>query len=521
MIEQKTKLFDFTSTKNIILNHQSNDVHVIPYFRQLKEMIFLFGMENRTLLKRDIIELLDNIDQPISVTDIRRMLGYSNITTILEICKELQTAVASIYSHGEFSLRLNTDQRGQIQLQRNSTNLQSLYNHIFSQDLTYDIFMELIEKRAISTIDFCLNYNISRSTLQRRIKRINKEIAAFDVRIICSDTLHFKADELKIRVLSYIFLWGIHRQFSNINLPIDTSYYKDLTVRIFDYLNIRFDTVQLELLSFWVWIISNAISKKKSLCLSESEHEIVKSFEIPTKPNFLPRWKKNEWEMLIIIIFDSDLYNFTLLTKDLPTTFIQLMNHINNTWLKSFSEHFKELSSNELEFSRIKITRYYLSNYFFETDTSDDIMDDVTHIMNLNDFKKRYPLYWEKFEAFWNDLIFLNDIKSQRSHRKLAALLLCLALYPLERTIPKIRVYISSDISLLFTTYLQQTISNHYKGKYELIFEKDLNKADLIISTAPFNNFHSLRSQKHLVVRSHMKNNDFKLMDQYLKDISS
>ena len=175
----------------------------------------MFGMDSKTLLKKDIIELLDHTDHWVTVEDIKNGLGYSNSTTILEICNELQELIGSLYTKEEFSLTLTNEHRGLIQLHRRSTNFQSLYKSIFSQYLTYDILISLIEKRNLSTIDFCMSRNVSKSTLQRRIKKINKKIAAVSVYIACSEEIYFRSDEILIRIFSYIFLWSTHRQFSN------------------------------------------------------------------------------------------------------------------------------------------------------------------------------------------------------------------------------------------------------------------------------------------------------------------
>ena len=165
--------------------------------------------------------------------------------------------------------------------------------------------------------------------------------------------------------------------------------------------------------------------------------------------------------------------------------------------------------------------RYYLSYLFFETDTSDDIMADVNHIISLDSFKEENPLYWKTFEAFWQEVSVYWQLTNSRSHRKLSALLLCIALCPLEEVVPIIHIYISTDISFLFTNYLQQVITNHYRGQYQFHFEKDYTKAELILCTAPFDQLLLTDKQQYLVIRSHMGANDFELLDQTLSNLPS
>lgn len=482
----------------------------------------MFGMDKRTLLKKDIIELLDQTDQPISVKNIQRTLGYSNVTTISEVCKELQLQINSVYTKEEFSLTLSHVNSGFIQLQRHSTNFQSLYESIFSQDLAYDILIDLIRYRNLSTVDFSLSHNISKSTLQRRIKRINEEISIFKVRIACSNRIYFDSREIMVRIFSYIFLWSTHRQFSNISWNVNTYYYRELTSKVFQYLKIPFDYVQEELLSFWIYIISNAISKKMELSLTDQENEILQSFEIPDKPDFLKRWPTVEWQMLVITIFNSDLYEFDLLLKkDSQSFFSKSMNQDILDWKTHFSKYFGELSTEGYKFIEAKITKYYLSFFFSENDFSEGLVEDMNHIVTLDTFKKHNPLYWSTFERFWQNLNINLKSKDANSQKKLAALLLCVNLYPIEKLKAKIYIYVSTDISLLFADYLKQIIFSHYKDKYDLVFVQDFTAAQLILCTAPFDRKLINNNQHYLVLRSHMMDNDFGILDQILSNIST
>lgn len=272
----------------------------------------MFGLDNRTLLTRDIVEILDHADQGLSVDEIQKKLGYSNAVTILAACKEIISIAEKDSSNNHYYLEIANSKRGIFELKRYSTNLQTLYQEIFSNDIAYDILMSLIQKRSISSEKICQTYSISRSTLQRKIKNINQEIASFQVYITCSNKIQFKADELLIRSFSYFFFWTIHRELDNNLLLSDSAQYISTADRILKYLGCEFDPIKSCSLALWIQFFSIGIAKKRKLNFSSEKMYLIETFQIPERPAFLTAWDDLEWRTLVGVIFTSNIYGYEL-----------------------------------------------------------------------------------------------------------------------------------------------------------------------------------------------------------------
>ncbi|MFR3734096.1 MAG: helix-turn-helix domain-containing protein [Enterococcus sp.] len=228
----------------------------------------MFGLEYRTLLQRDILEAIDSFDHSVSVEDIKEILGYSNSVTILKTIKELSDLIDETYTDSHYSMKLLNPKKGYYRLERYSTNLQSIFQAIFSQDFAYNLINTLIEKRSISSVEICQELNISESTLQRKVRLINQEIKDYGVYISCSEKVQFKSDELKVRLFSYVFLWSTNRQFSNVSIGYNLSNYLYTSEEVLKYLGAVYDPLKIEILSFWIFIYSNAIARKQELVLT-------------------------------------------------------------------------------------------------------------------------------------------------------------------------------------------------------------------------------------------------------------
>ena len=86
----------------------------------------MLGMDRNTLLKIQIIETLDALQTPISMKELQEIIGHASLGTIRVNCKELQSIIEDLYIDKDYSLRLRMDNGRGIQLDRTSTNLQSL-----------------------------------------------------------------------------------------------------------------------------------------------------------------------------------------------------------------------------------------------------------------------------------------------------------------------------------------------------------------------------------------------------------
>lgn len=228
-------------------------------------MIYIFGLDKNTLLKRKIIDVLDQQSQPLTYKELVEIVQTSSVGTLQIICKELAELMEKLYPDQSCSIVIQKEKHGTtLNLMRSSDNLQLFYDHLYMSDLAYEILQTLLMKRKTSTIMFCMNQGLSESSLKRKVKDINLEICDFGIRITCAKQLSLKGPETKIRAFHYIFLRSMHRQFFTVpriqNLATDYQ----LALDIADYLDVSDDLPLVERFAYWVFITQLALSKGKN-----------------------------------------------------------------------------------------------------------------------------------------------------------------------------------------------------------------------------------------------------------------
>lgn len=472
----------------------------------------MFGLEYKTLLKRDIVEILDIANEPLSAEAIQVKLGYSNAVTVQETCNDLVSHANNAYTSKSYYLHFHNKKRGAISLDRYSTNLQSLYTIIFSADIAFTILFELIQKRDFSSIDFCLNHNISKSTLQRKIRQINLDLRPYKIHISCSDKVRFKASELDIRFFSYFFLWNTHRGFSTVDWNLDVSYFTNTAASILKTLGIKDDPTKVESLAFSVYVYWNAQAKKKKLSLSAKQKETFSYFDFPDRCMPFLSWDIHEWQIFLISLYISDLYDFSLDTNqriaegefEISLLDCQLFQY-------SLCKHFGGLSSKKKIFIQDAWMKHLLATVYFYP--SNKMIADINHIVSFESLTEEHPFYCEKFEHLWVE--FLDKCSDSNTYlpMKNSALLICINLFPITTYTEKISLFVVSDLGQLFTDYLKERIKSHYAKKYKIDFVNNMEESTLIISTTPIDKQQLNKKQSSITITAHLREKDFQSLD--------
>ncbi|MGL9749299.1 helix-turn-helix domain-containing protein [Enterococcus sp. DIV0170] len=463
----------------------------------------MLGMDKNTLLKIQIIDTLDGLQAPISLKELQEKIGYASLGTIRVNCKELQSIIEELYTEKDYSLKLRMDNGRGIQLDRSSTNLQSLTSYLYQHDLACEIIRDILTRRKISAIQFCMDKNISESKLRRKIKEINKELTDYNLYISCSTKISLKGREVDIRRFYYIFVRGLYHQFTQVEW-INTDSYTQQANQIEEYLKLPHNPTNLEMICFWLLITNKSLSKKGELVFNTIELERLNRFKYPKKPGFLKTWNTNEWRFFLYAIYSSLLNDFELQPKNSSRELF--FNQATAHWIGSFSAHFRQLSSREQRFVGRKIKQHYAALSFFRL--NDPMIDELRNSVALNHVQQQFPYYYRRFEAFWKDFI---QAMPSYDHRQLRvySFLTCVTLYSLENCLPKISVYAFSEHSDLFSIFIQEKINLHFKNRYHLTFVETPQEAQLIIGTSPTcKNFIS-EGQESVIIRSNITTTDF------------
>lgn len=64
----------------------------------------MFGLDKKTILKRNIVDILDMELQPVSSRELRQKIGEGSSALILDTCKEIQETFSNVYPDGRVKL---------------------------------------------------------------------------------------------------------------------------------------------------------------------------------------------------------------------------------------------------------------------------------------------------------------------------------------------------------------------------------------------------------------------------------
>ncbi|AXG40256.1 hypothetical protein EGCR1_16215 (plasmid) [Enterococcus gilvus] len=473
----------------------------------------MLGMDRNTLLKIQIIEILDGLQAPISLKELQEKIGYASLGTIRMNCKELQMIIDQLYTEEDYSLKLRMNNGRGIQLDRSSTNLQTLTSYLYQHDLACEIIRTILVKRKISAIQFCMDKNISESKLRRKIKEINQELKDSDLYISCSAKISLKGREVDIRRFYYVFVRGLYHQFTQV-AGINTDSYLQLADQIEDYLKIKNNPTNLEMISFWLLITNQSLIKKSPLVFNAAEVEQLNRFKYPKKPDFLKMWDNDEWRFFLYAIYSSLLNDFELQPKNASKE--RFFTEATACWIDAFSTHFRSLNLKEQKSVGRKLRQHYSAFSFFRLNLP--LVTQLSINVGLTRVETQFPYYYRRFQAFWQD--FTRKMPEyDRPQLQMYTILTSMTLYPLENCLPKISVYVFSELSELFASFIQQKIDLHFKNQYHLDFVEAPQEAQLIIGTSPTCNNFLLENQKSVVIRSNVSPADYHDIEQILDSL--
>lgn len=476
----------------------------------------MFCLDKKTNLQIDMIEILDESTSPISAAEIAKKMKIGTVSTILSICRELNEIISKIYIESQVELIIN--HKG-ISLIRNSTNLVLLYNYILTNDLGYEIMKHLILEREVNVYRFCIDKGVSESTLRRKMKQMNREVNFYDFKITCSNSFSIKGNELKFRIFSFIFLCSIHRQMEEIAWIEGRAKYISIAKQVSKYLLDDFlaeelNSMQLQLMGLWIYI-TNTFNRKGMLIHFSQEHQkIVKKIDFPKKPESLSNWHLNDWEFFLIGSYCYQLFDFPVKSSKFDR--IVLPKRIEKEftiWISTFECHFEPINQIKKQYIIEQLKKIYIADLLFRVDQKLFPMLDYDNLYQIVD---RYPTYLKKFEDFFSDLSFkiptfkLGDFK-------IKFLRICLFIYPLEKSLPKIRLYYFSDQYSNLNRIAEESLSLHFRSKYDIRFVSEPGDAEWIISTTPSIFFDSKEIGKMIVIRSPFLEKDLITIEDHLQ----
>lgn len=437
-------------------------------------------MKNATptmFIKMQLIELLNNQVDYISMRQICDELQNSNGNLIRSLCLELQKEIEELYKTEEMAL-LITKREG-VRLQRNGVNMQRLTSAIFSNSSSYNILYTLFLNKSVTTADFCEEYFISRSTLSRKLKRLNQILNTFDLHISLSEHMSLRGEESKIRLFYHFYFHIVHQGIDN--LPWHSDIFPSLEVicQLLTYLDLVPQKNTLSDARSFIYISMQRIENHFSISEEDPATEFLSAYEFVEKPAFLTDWNQRDWQLFLLAIYVTDIFSAEKLVKKKTSSIFKKEVAL---WLTTFEKNVHLLGVSEKENLSSYLDAQLQLQFLFPMTK---LLMDLIGVRKYRHFELDFPEYLNHFNQFWEQLSAKSPLFRNSVYMHFSSLMNSIKVLDLTVFNPKIRLFVQSDVTKLHQSFMEKRI-NYHLAKYTVEFVPSPEKADLVISTLSF-----------------------------------
>ena len=428
---------------------------------------------NKELVQQiEIINILSSQTEPLSSKKISEYVGDVTPSTVLNYCKMLKDDIERMYSKKELNLFI--DKQG-IFLENKGVTLTKIKNYLLSSDLSYQILYAVLTQDKVDTYYFCLTHGTSHSTLRRKIRSINSELSKYGFHIICANNFAIKGDEKKLRNFFSVFLWGIHRKFSDMpNVP-NKDFYLNLAKTILNSSDPF--SYESELLSFFLFTTNTRVENGHIIKNVQGNDAILENYRC-TKPKALSHWNFSDY---VYTHFSYSSYYFKDI-KDLEyldsVTLSAPEQKLLDDWVEIFINIFGSISWQSIDFIKKLLRRNLISERVLKISTN---LIPFFSSDDFNTIKKDHFFLERKFEVFYTELCNTHPHLNSDYYRYFY-FCICLIVNPPEETIPKLKIFCLTDYSYVLNKVFERTLKTKFTNRYLLEFLSAPDDADLIIS---------------------------------------
>lgn len=431
----------------------------------------MFGFSKEVQIKRKLILFLDSQERYVTSKELKHHLN-NMVTeqTILKYLRDVRKIITKDYSTNKLSLQIDT--RNGIRLNRNETNLNDLLEKIYREDLVYEIFRLLILNRSFTTENFCIDHEVSFSTLRRIVRRINDAVEPYQISIKAGLQISISGKESQIRMIYFMFLFYIHRGIMSVDW-VEPEHYIKLAKLVYEAFYI--DEEQPDLFALWLFI--NHYSNNNGNYLEENLFEESFSIDLPEN-----HFSTNSWKYVLLIMYGLDFANFV------PETSFEII-HENRfsvaikQWLVLFEKNIGSLLPKEKESLYRRMHKYVLLEKILPT------LKDVQQIFGIQNsllIEETQIHFWRVFEKMWQQ--FSSSLPKFETEEIREILMTWSFQYtPLQELLPTITIYWKSNLPTMNVCQIGKILQYRLKKEANVFFTNEAEKADLILSTETSN----------------------------------
>ncbi|HLQ39522.1 MAG TPA: helix-turn-helix domain-containing protein [Tetragenococcus sp.] len=470
----------------------------------------MYLAKNNHFLKRDILDLLDNQTDFLTMTQIVESLKYPSLHAVKSSCHLLKENIDQLYDPTELELIIS--QRGGVRLKRNNVSLQKLTDNINSQAIAYQLTVQLLANKMLNVNRYCEENYLSKSTLARYAKKAKifiKKFGPSGIDITLSDSIRITGEEAILRITFYFILKSGYNRLTKV---ADKKRILKQTKQILHYLNISVNQTQLQHLALWVFVCQNAVDHKWLLQKEENFFTYANSYQYIAQPDFLVDWQAADWQLFLLFFYSLGYISVNgavILKQD------DLFKETIDCWFASFEKYFFAATKEQKE--QMTAVLQHQIQYYRLTQFTDNIQEAIES-PRMPFFEEHYPVYSRKFQGFWQDFTLCLPDSTMANGLYADSLTDCIALAPLDYFMPRLLIYVITETTAMHMKLIEGIIKN-YCANYKIDFVNDFHEADIIISSVNF--VDPLEDWQILInIRTSLPKNDLKHIYQVVKRLT-
>jgi ribosomal protein S25 len=305
----------------------------------------MFGFSKEVLLKRELLLFLDQQEEYVTSEMLAIQMKTVTSQTIRKVLKDLSALIASLYNQEQLNLHIST--KYGVKLTRKGANFTPVFEKLYSEDLVYGIFRELMLSRFFSTEDFCQQQQISVSKARRVIRQINEFLIPYECVLKVGRKVSITGKESQSRLHFFMFFYYVHRKISQVEW-IEKETYLMLSRSVCQAFYLTPAKQNIEVLALWLFINLHSQSLGKELEITFDKQAYM--LELPQSD-----CSQSDWTYFLFVMYSLDFINFE------PQLTFEILHQkeieeVINEWIALFEQHVHVLNKNEKK--QLYIKRY-------------------------------------------------------------------------------------------------------------------------------------------------------------------
>lgn len=468
------------------------------------------GLKRKTQLKRALFLILD---EAVLFSDWKDLSLQLNVDfAILEpLALELQAELKEYYLLNE--IQLIVDEKHGLYLKKQHGDSPLNIAAVGDDQFFTRIIQEVFTREDWTLDDLCDNLFISHSTAKRKIRLLNQQLAAFDLRITSSTYVRLIGKERHIRSFYTLFSYLSYQKLSfypYLNEE-ENNNYQEIVQRIRPVFEQQISCLHKDFFTLFFALHDLRVKNNQHITtiIADAPKSLLEI--LPQKPVELADWSEEDWAFFVICLF---LFNaVTPNSFQLASIQERLFVPERESWQLFFQNQFNLTDDSTFEAVQVHLIRIFLFTSLFP---NNNYLFHLFPFTNYLIFEQNQPLYNHCFQCFWH--LFIGKFPGySTTYFKMQSFLLMRYLIPRSPKANQIRIYLASEFTEFYQSNLQLSIQEYFCHMYEFNWVENESEAELIVHTFSF--FENIFEKPSLFLSPFMKEQDYHLLDARLEQL--